>query len=464
MIRRFLSDKNANVAMLFGLMLIPMLIGAGVGIDMMRAGQVRSQLADASDAALLAAARAKLKNETLTDAEAALIARRYFDSNARNAASTMIDEFEFEAEDDVFKLKVVGRVKTTLLGISGQEWMPINIANEAKVAPPRALEVVLVLDNTDSMAGQKMDDLKSAATDLVTELMADVDNEVKVGIVPFATHVRIGMSRASEPWLSIPPDDSYERTECEIDEVGASNAGCFEQDTTCYDDGVPYDCTEWICPNNDPPPETCNTYTQGETWLGCVGSRTHPLNIQDTDFLSDPVPGVLNHDDSSGDCPLEILPMTVQKTDVLDHIDAMHIWGETYIPGGLSWGLRLISSAAPFSEGATYDDMDAQSGVKAIVLMTDGENTRSPNPWDGRHYSDDDMEADQYTIELCDEIKSHGIVLYTIAFEVTDSNTLAMVEDCATNPSAYFGADNASELADAFGLIGNNLVELALTK
>ena len=405
-------------------------------------------------------------DDALTDAAAKVVARRYFDANGVGPQDVDIDSFEFvyDETNETYRLTVIGRIKTTVLGIMGQDYMPVNIVAEAKVAPPRTLEVVLVLDNTDSMAGQKIDDLRAAANELVDAIMSNSSNEVLVGLVPFATHVRVGMSREYEPWLDVPADDSYERTECEVDEAAATSAGCTEQDAICYDDGVAYSCTEWICPNEDPAPEVCTVYDQPTEWLGCVGSRDYPMNIRDEDLLTLRVPGVLNHAATSGDCAAEILPMTTNKLDVLSAISAMNADGETYIPGGLTWGLRLISNTEPFTEGASYADISAANGIKAIVLMTDGENTKSPNPWDGAHYSSDDTLADDYTIEMCDEIKGKGITLYTIAFEITNADTLSMVQDCATNAGAYFNASNASELSDAFDTIGKSLTELALTK
>ena len=95
--------------------------------------------------------------------------------------------------------------------------------------------------------------------------------------------------------------------------------------------------------------------------------------------------------------------------------------------------------------------------------MTDGENTKSPSS-SGSHYNTNVTQADQYTLEMCDEIKAQDIVLYTVAFEITDTNTLNMIEDCATDPDSFFNADDAAELSDAFETIGASLTELALTR
>lgn len=465
MFRQFLKSTRGNVAMMFGLVLIPMLIGAGVGIDMLRANDIRSRLTQASDAGLLAAARAMALDSSISEAQAKSIARRYFDANGVDFSDIVIDSFDFDYDPatDKYTLDIVGRIKTEILSVAGRDWMPLVINAEAKMAPPRVLELMLVLDSTNSMAGQKMIDLKDAARDLVTSVMKPANNTVKVGVVPFSTHVRIGVARGGEYWISVPPDGSYSYNSCTVDNNAATAAGCSRQPATCYNDGVPRSCQRWQCPSGVTLPRNCETRTRNTTWLGCVGSRSHPLNIEDGSFLSNPAPGVLNNAGSSGDCPSEILPMTTVRSTVLANITAMNTQGNTYIPGGLSWGLRLISNAEPFTQGVTYGDLATNDGVKAIVLMTDGENTKSPNN-NGAHYGNNVTLADQYTIEMCDEIKDEDIKLYTIAFEVTDSDTLTMLQNCATSSSEYFNATNATQLAAAFEAIGDSLNDLALTR
>ena len=195
------------------------------------------------------------------------------------------------------------------------------------------------------MQGQKIADLKQAAKDLVDVLMKDTDNDVLVGLVPFSTHVNIGKSRGSAYWLDIPADSSYDQNKCTVDVPAAQAEGCTSTPNTCYNsEGQPYSCSNWSCPDGDDAPESCGTVTQQTSWEGCVGSRTHPLNIQDSDFTTDPAPGVLNHV-GYPDCPSEIFPMTTEKSDIVAEINGMTAKGNTYIPGGLTWGLRLISSA-----------------------------------------------------------------------------------------------------------------------
>lgn len=455
--------------MMFGLLMIPLLIGAGIGLDMMRAGQMRAKLAEAADSGLLAAARAMMSDGTLTETEAETLARKYFDGNGQFGADISIDTFDFENDtvDELFRLTVTGRMKTTILGITGQKYMPINIKTEANIAPPRALEVALVLDNTYSMTGSKLTTLKDAAEDLVDTIMEDTDNEVKVGLVPFSQYVNIGLSRRDETWLDVDDDSSTTTTEEKCwNTYPDSTESCTV--TSTYDcsytrDGVTVSrtCNNKSCTGSKGAPvRVCEdrTSTSTETWNGCVGSRNYPFNVKDEQYDARAVPGLMNVW-----CTQELLPLTLNKTTVINNIQSMSVQGnQTYIPAGLSWGYRLLSNIEPFSEGISYAEQQSEHGVKAIVLMTDGVNTRSAQyPW---HTASGAIGADRILEELCVEAKGKGITIYTIAFEVLDSKVRDLLQDCATSTGHYFNANDSAALVDAFDSIGNSLIELALTK
>ena len=140
-LKKFLASKSGNVAMMFGLFLIPMLLGAGVAIDMLRANQVRSMLTEAADSGLLAAVRAKTLDGTLNDVQAEKLARDYFDANYAQSAGITIDTFDFSTDPatETFRLLVTGRLKTSIMGVVGNKSMPIDIVSEAKYAPGRPL-------------------------------------------------------------------------------------------------------------------------------------------------------------------------------------------------------------------------------------------------------------------------------------------------------------------------------------
>lgn len=452
--------------MMFGVLIIPMLAGAGIGIDMMRASEMRSELAEAADSGLLAAVRAKQLQKSLTDAKAQEIARRYFDANGSDSSDVVITDFAFTEDTllEVYRLSISGSIKTTLMGAVGRDTVPINIVSEAQITPPRDLEVALVLDNTYSMVGKKLDDLKDAADDLVESLMLSGSENVKIGLVPFSQYVNVGLGNRDEAWIDVPDDyTTVKKNVCSKTYPNKKKSNCKTITTTCSKtrDGV---TTTWTCKktkcdvDKGDPVVACKDKTKKFKWQGCVGSRDEPYNVEDALYSTFPVPGLLNIS-----CAQEIAPLTSSKSAIKSKIQAMAVQGDqTYIPGGLTWGYRVLSNAAPYSEGVTYAEMNDQNSVKALVLMTDGVNTRSANfPY---HNKKSGSDANDTLEELCDEIKGSGIRVFSIAFEISDSKVRDLIEGCASAPGDYFNATDGVALAQAFEAIGLSLTELALVK
>ena len=60
------------------------------------------------------------------------------------------------------------------------------------------------------------------------------------------------------------------------------------------------------------------------------------------------------------------------KKTITDAIDAMAANGSTNVPEGMAWGWRVVSSAAPFSEGRAETE---RGNDKVVIVLTDGANT-----------------------------------------------------------------------------------------
>jgi hypothetical protein len=142
-----------------------------------------------------------------------------------------------------------------------------------------------------------------------------------------------------------------------------------------------------------------------------VQSRPSPNHITDANPAL-PYAALMNQT-----CASPIVPLTDNKTVVKAAINALSATGETYIPGGLIWGLNVLSPLAPFSEGGAYDAQNRKPR-KALVLMTDGVNTKSLNGT--MHTGSNRATADTATTQLCAAVKGRGIEVFTVAFMVTD--------------------------------------------
>ncbi len=452
---KLFSNDRGNVATIFALTVIPMLLAAGCAVDYMRTVTAKTALQNAVDSAVLAAGASN--KSTAADIEA--LVNKYLAGNNYDLKLKSVDSVNVGSGTGNISVSVTGEVSTSFMSLAGINTFDITALSEVTKGSGAPLELVMALDNTGSMAGSKMDTLKTAAKDLVNSIMVP-GSQTKIGLVPFNIYVNVGEDKRGESWLSVEPDkdvpscyDSY-----------PNKTGCTITTSTCYADGIPYSCQSETCTDMGAPVQVCTTVHYG--FYGCVASRMPaPMNSRIDSVNTDPYTGLINNW-----CAPAITDLTDVKSDLVTAIDGMITNQETFIPGGLLWGWNLLTPEAPFTKAMSTSAMAAAKGKKALVLMTDGENTLEEGSYlgvDGIHWGCSDPAcpvSNPLTSQLCENIKADGIVLYTILFDVTDTKVETMLRDCASDPSmSYVAGDNAALLA-AFSKIGGSLSQLRLSK
>lgn len=440
--------------------MVVLLGAAGLSIDAARGYSFRLELQAEIDAVVVSVAK---KISSGSSENVAQLAQQEF--AARWKAKHGVDAVELNvAVDDSGAVTATAEavMPTPFMRVLGNGSAKIGVKSAAAFGAGQA-EVVLVLDNTGSMAGQKLADLQAAANLLIDTLIPDSTSpNVKISLVPFSRYVNVGLGVRSESWLDVANDYTVTTRECEIERPIVSKTNCrtVTTTTTCSstNDGV---TTTWPCTTSEEicdiiygaGVEVCEDDTDTYEWKGCVGSRPYPLNVRDDSYTTR-IPGLMDES-----CSAPITPLTTDKTLLKDRIAEMRADDETYIPAGLIWGWRMLSPHAPFTEGAT------QSGGtprKILVLMTDGANTLSP---DYPEHDDNDVTlANQLTSELCTNIKANSITVFTIGFAVSDTGIHSLLNSCATGPPFYYNAADGSQLAGAFKDIAGKLSNLRLVK
>ena len=170
----------------------------------------------------------------------------------------------------------------------------VSVLSAVNVEGARQLDVVLVLDSTHSMVVDgKIDALKKAAADFVKTMMdmnKNDETKVRIGIVPFANYVNVGVAHRYEDWMNVPDDtSSVEQNKCWTTSDVTSKSDCHP--VTRYNDGVAEEGTE--CSYTYGPERTvCGDVTHTSAWHGCVGSRAYPLNLEDS-HPEKPFPGIM---------------------------------------------------------------------------------------------------------------------------------------------------------------------------
>ena len=199
------------------------------------------------------------------------------------------------------------------------------------------------------------------------------------------------------------------------------------------------------CTNNTDPAEDsgnlveeCIPVEPAENWLGCVGSRTAPYNKQ-AEFGGQKMPLIFDRS-----CGRALTELTDDLPRVRQNISDLTASGATYIPAGLQWGWRTLTPEAPFESN---DEGDRQ---KLLILMTDGENTRSQSGT--THDGSDTATANALTLDICNEIKATGVQIATVSYSQGGGNQSndAVLQKCASSPDLYFNAQNATKLRKAF--------------
>ncbi|MEX6634066.1 pilus assembly protein TadG-related protein [Hyphococcus lacteus] len=202
-------------------------------------------------------------------------------------------------------------------------------------------------------------------------------------------------------------------------------------------------------------------------------------------YKYDQSPSITSSRGPNLDCARPVLPLTNVRQTIEDHVNSLGTNGNTNSANGALWGWRILSPEAPFTEGIGPDDVDYGKWQKAVVIMTDGNNTTSnlDTHWGsdltaygferesrmGANMDDaNDMEDefDNKLLRVCYRMRQEGYLVYTIMFGLNSSTTEKVFRACATKPSEpyFYDAVDGDDLEEAFGQIAADLVDLHISK
>ncbi|MBM3608291.1 MAG: hypothetical protein FJX29_07535, partial [Alphaproteobacteria bacterium] len=197
---RFRRDDRGNVAIMFGLAIIPVMFFTGAAVDYSRALSERERMQAALDATAIALAKTP-KGTSLASLQA--MADKYFAASFRTTNGLATPAIQVTQPAGRIRIVATSSVETAFMRLAGWETLPLVVDTEV-TNDKRKIEIALVLDNTGSMGSAgKMPALKAAVNDLINQLQAKViePDDIKVSIVPFDTSVRIDTAHESASWL-----------------------------------------------------------------------------------------------------------------------------------------------------------------------------------------------------------------------------------------------------------------------
>lgn len=213
--RRFRTDARGNVAVIFALVVIPLVALVGAAVDYTRENSARTALQSALDSAALMISK---DAATLTDSAAITARARQYVNSLYAATAAPIQSFNATYTPNTgsgasILLTADGTMQTYFMRVLGSQFntLPVKASSTTKWGSTR-MRVALVLDNTGSMdRNGKMDALKTAVNGnstgvdgMITKLsrLSTTDGDLYISIVPFAKDVNVNTSNASESWLN----------------------------------------------------------------------------------------------------------------------------------------------------------------------------------------------------------------------------------------------------------------------
>lgn len=447
--QNLLRDHRGVVGPIVALAFTSLISAVGASIDYARAQMVQAKLSDTLDAAGLAAGSVAASQP----ASIHTTARNYFNVNfPQHYMDATVSDIAFtsNAQTSAPILSVSATVPTIFMGIVGINTMTVQAHTEISIQTT-GLELVLVMDNTGSMAGQKLTELKSSATDLVNILFGNqaARDDLWIGLVPFAQAVNIGTTHSS--WL----DPTYSAT---LNWGPTSWGGCVDARANGLDqtDDPPsvkkFNAYYW-------PSDSNNKWNLGKNKYAKITSTVGP----------------------NAYCSQVVMPLTNQKASILSGINSMVAGGNTHVNLGAVWGWRMLSPRWRGLWGGTMNannlplDYGTEHMTKVAIILTDGQNTMNNTDHTAYWYLSDNklgttngtkavQELDKRTLAVCTAMKSHGIKVYTILYDLIDTKIEALYKSCASEPDFFFSSPTYATLHSAFQQIGDSLSNLRISK
>ena len=450
-ILQFGADQSGNVAILFAASAIVLLLAVGAAIDIGRWLHARDQTAAAIDAAVLAGARALQTNPYDTEA-AKETAKKFYKENVKSRLAVTDDDPDFTPADAGKSMTASGSayIKTPFLHFAGIDRLPIINTAKATRGIGENLEISIMLDVTGSMEGQKLEDLKKSATDLVDIIVGAGDKDVstKIALVPFSEDVRLPTTEALNKARGNNLDPSktinsrwgsttYDLSDCVVERTGSE----------AYTDAPP----------DSNPVMAHYTNTTNGNGFGYPGSNGWG-------------PG----GKKKGGCTIPessaIAPLSDDAEDLKAKIDRLSASGYTAGHLGTAWAWYTLSPnwSALWSAQSQPVAYGTPNYRKIAILMTDGEyNTQ----YDSNGISaSENQAANRSSTEqaraLCSAMKQAGIEVWTIGFELGGSwsQSYRTLQQCASKKELFYEAATGVQLQQAFRDIGLKLSKLYLSK
>lgn len=434
----FYKNTAGNVSVIFAIMMLAIICAIGAAVDYSKLVKEHRNARDSVDSAALAVAVEMSKMPNPEDVDVRAIAQQFVDSNKKQ----VFGEIKFDsgvydtiANEIIVKGKV--EVPTSFMGLFGTSVMTADVtAVSGPIGRPNNIDVMLVLDNTDSIGYQDLNTLVSSSRDLVAFLHDNKGTaDIRIGVVPFSRFVNVGTSFSNVSWINF--SDAYNPDNSQF-------SGCVHPEF------------------NDADGDLNNVPSVLNPVMAAYDYQKYPYSNSPASATSHPLWWKYKWDLTS--CQISpVTPLSANRNHVMSRLNEIrgNSGGPTYIPAGLKWGHSLLNETSPIQSL----NIGGGQRTKVMVLMTDGGNKlywirEQESPEDLRT----DAESDVMTKEMCRAIKQSGTRLITVGFKFDESiEEFARAKDvltsCASDSGGIYEPGSRQELEETFEKISKDILE-----
>ena len=284
-----LRNESGNFAIIFAICAFPAIGAASLALDYSNMSRERNMVQHSLDAAALATAKQMASGTTGEALEQ--YARDFFDANLPSTIAANRVDLDVNIKTEMTENKDGNLVpqktlalnasldyNTFIANVVGQDEFQIGISSQVAMGN-MTVEVALVIDNSGSMGGTRINLAKSTAKDLITTVynasgFSNKTDPVKFALVPFAASVNIGADNANANWMD---KNGWSPIHHENLDWFTYTANPVRSNQTGFQQQV-NGSWKWLTRQD--------VYSMlGTSWQGCVEMRQWPYNTTDDAVL-----------------------------------------------------------------------------------------------------------------------------------------------------------------------------------
>jgi Flp pilus assembly protein TadG len=208
LLSKFGRSNSGNIAIMFGILIVPVLSFVGASIDYTRANAARTSMQAALDSTALMLSK-DLSDGTITASQINTKAQAYFTALFNNpdakSATVTATYTASTSQGSTIVMNGTGYILTDFMKVAGFPNLNFNTSSTAAWGNVR-MRVAMVLDNTGSMADDgKMPAMQNAAKSLVDQLSALSKTDGDMYISVTSRSFRSRATSTSAPATTISP-------------------------------------------------------------------------------------------------------------------------------------------------------------------------------------------------------------------------------------------------------------------